>query len=480
MGFVYIARREKDQKLYALKTLKEWDKKKEELIKDAILFFREALVWIILGKHRNIVQALWFDFDEYYRPFLIMEYVDGNTSGVSLRDYLKSGEKFDIALAVRFCLEALNGLKYAKKVVNEELHVPFIHRDIKPENILFKKDSTLRVTDFGLVMGRGGTPLYRPPEQWDGKEVEERTDVYGLGCVIYEMFKRSPPFWGSKEELKHKHLFEKPKPLSEVPPELNRLVMQCLSKSPEERPDFLDLQDALQTLYKTFTGKPLFLREDPELLSTEEFNARGSGFDQLGYHEKAIECYNNAIALDSKDPRFYLNRANARVSMKMEKLAGAVEDYKMTLRLNPGSLEAHLGLGNLFAQKGDYEEALKYYEELKNLFPSDPMACVCMGNVFAQQGLYEEAISEFQRALYIRPNLAEAYLGLGNVYLCQRNYQKAEDDYKKAIDLNPLYANAYLNLARLYQTMGRLKERDGAIDIFLHLSPLRGEDDGNL
>jgi serine/threonine protein kinase len=472
MGLVYIAKREKDQKLYALKTLKRWDQEKEGLIKEAILFRNESLVWITLGKHKNIVQAFWFDLDEHYRPFLIMEYVEGPAHGVNLRQYLKSSERLDTALGVRFVLETLNGLIYAKKTINAELNIPFIHKDIKPENLLITKNSILKVTDFGLVMGRGGTPLYKAPEQWEREEVEEKTDVYALGCVLYELTGRYPPFLGTSSELKNRHLYEKPAPLIKCPSDLNELVIQCLSKSPDERPDFFELQNTLQGIYERLTGNYFVLKEEPEPLSAEDLNARGSGFDQLGYHERAIECYNNAIALDPKDQRFYLNRANARVSMKMEELAEAVEDYKMALRLDPGSLEAHLGLGNLFAQKGDFEEALKYYGEVERLFPSEPMVSVCLGNVYAKQEFYSKAEAHFKKVLSIRPELAEAHLGLGNVYLCQKNYQEAEENYKKAINLNPLYANAYLNLARLYQVMGKFEERDKAIEIVSHLMPL--------
>jgi len=206
MGFVYIAERKKDEKLYALKTLKGGAGNQRKSVTEALLFRQESLVWIILGKHRNIVQAFWFDQDEHYQPLLIVEYIEGKEKEeegnkknlVNLRDWLEEKETLDLALAVRFGLEALNGLKYAKDKVKEELgsDVPFIHRDIKPENLLITKDDVLKVTDFGLVMGRGGTPGYMAPEQGKGGAgaQEEKTDVFSLGCVLYRMLEgRRPP-----------------------------------------------------------------------------------------------------------------------------------------------------------------------------------------------------------------------------------------------------------------------------------------------
>jgi serine/threonine protein kinase len=96
MGEVYFARRKKDQKLYALKTLKAWGQEiDKKFIKAVASFRRESLVWVTLGKHKNIVQAFWFNLDERYRPFLIMEYVEGDPRyGVSLWHWLPGGKGF--------------------------------------------------------------------------------------------------------------------------------------------------------------------------------------------------------------------------------------------------------------------------------------------------------------------------------------------------------------------------------------------------
>jgi len=480
MGLVYIARREKDRKLYALKTLRGRERGKEEMIKSAALFRGEGLVWITLGKHRNVVQAFWFDLDERYRPFLIMEYVEGDQRyGVSLGNWLKMEKGLEPSLAIRFALEALNGLGYAKRKVNEDLNVPFIHRDIKPDNLLITREGTAKVTDFGLVMGKGGTPLYMPHEQWGGEAVEEKTDVYALGCVLYEMIEGRRPFDDlTIDGLKSKHLNKKPEPMKKACSEMKGLLMRCLAKSPDKRPNFQELQDGLQSVYIGLTGGPCTLADSPEPLSAEDLNARGSGFDELGYYEKAVECYNQAIALDSHDPRFYMNRATARLALK--DFEGALGDYQRAQALEPDAVDVLIGKGSLLVQKGDRENALACYRQAERIAPQEPLVYVSLGNLRAQDRLYDEAEGYFRKALSIRSGLAEAHLGLGNVRLCREDYKTAEVSYQRAINQNPLYGEAYLNLARLCQLMNRPIERDKAIEMACRLMPLKGENSGDI
>jgi serine/threonine protein kinase len=74
----------------------------------------------------------------------------------------KKGKKLKPSLAIRFALQALNGLVYARKAINHDLGVAFIHGDIKPEDLPITAESTVKVTDFSLVMARGGTRTYMP------------------------------------------------------------------------------------------------------------------------------------------------------------------------------------------------------------------------------------------------------------------------------------------------------------------------------
>ena len=479
-GYVLVAERQKDGRVYALKTFKKLsnalsilsftgvrDNALENAVEGAAKFYKESLVWICLGKHRNIVQAFWYDLDERYRPFLVMEYVEGADCGPSLQDWLDSRGRLGLVPAIRFTLDALNGLQYARRAVNEYLGTAFVHRDIKPENLLMGEHG-LKVSDFGLVMSHGGTPLYRPPEQWENREVEEKTDVYALGCVLYEMVTGEPAFWGkSREELKRKHCFSDPPLLRGQPVQLMELVAQCLTKSPDERPTFAQLEARLQAIHVTLKGSTYPLKKDVEPLSSEELNARGSGFDQLGHHDKALSCYEEAIHRDPRDDRFYLNRGNCRFFSGDQD--GARDDYCRALRLAPELLEPQFGLMAVFERSGDTREVLNCYRAARRLGPKEPLVYVALGNFWARQRCYIKALPCFRYALKLQPRLAEAHLGLGNTYLCLRKDQDAEAEYYEAIRNNPLSANAYLSLARLYDLMGRHDERDTAMRLATHL-----------
>jgi len=465
MGVVYIALTEKDQRHYALKT------SRGVLDTERLFRFRwEGLVWIILGKHRNIVQARWFDLDLTYRPFLIMEYVPGER--VSLRDWLRRKGKLSLKEALGFVLQALTGLIYAQKTVNQELGLPFIHRDIKPENLLIKEGKILKITDFGLAKSFiersiGGTYHYMPPEQWKGEEVEEKTDIYALTCTLYELLSGRPLFKGpSREQFLHQHLYELPRPLEGLPEGLESLTMISVAKDPQKRPGFRRLREELLNIYRDLFGAPPPLKDEPEPSDPEEFNSQGAGFDQLGLSEKALLCYHEAIALDPHDPRFYLNRANAR--LKLKDIDGAQNDYQEALRLSPGMIGALLGLGHLFILKGDKEASLRAYKQARTIAPEGPLVYMALGNFYAQEKDYHRAKNLFNEALKRRKDLAEAYLGLGNIYLCQKKYLEAEKQYQIAINLNPLYYEAHMNLARLYQLMGEWEKRDRKIAEVCH------------
>ncbi len=128
-----------------------------------------------------------------------------------------------------------------------------VHRDVKPNNIMIAPDGSVRLLDFGLARGMGidmitltrtgtivGTPGYMSPEQFDGQDVDERTDIYSLGVVLFEVLTGRLPFTGKTPiavAMKHK---TEPPPLprslrGDLPAWLERLVLQCLEKAPERR-----------------------------------------------------------------------------------------------------------------------------------------------------------------------------------------------------------------------------------------------------
>ncbi len=174
--------------------------------------------------------------------FYVMPYVEGET----VRDRLNREKQLPIADAVRITTEVASALDYAHR------H-GVIHRDIKPENILLHDGSAL-VADFGIALAVStagtrmtetgmslGTPHYMSPEQAMGeREITARSDVYALGCVLYEMLTGDPPFTGSTAQaIVARVVTETPRPLTlqrhTIPPHVEAAVLTALEKLPADR-----------------------------------------------------------------------------------------------------------------------------------------------------------------------------------------------------------------------------------------------------
>ncbi|MFO7693742.1 MAG: protein kinase [Vicinamibacterales bacterium] len=187
------------------------------------------------------------------RPYIAMAFIDGP----SLRDRLAAGP-LPVAEALAIARQVADGLAEAHRL-------GIVHRDIKPANIMLARDRAAKVTDFGLarVQGSGestrtagvaGTLGYMSPEQAQGLRTDARTDVWSLGCVIYEMLAGRAPFssgGGSVDMYGLLHGAHRPvtEYRPEAPPQLAAVVDRCLQKNPQHRyADATGLLAGLQSL----------------------------------------------------------------------------------------------------------------------------------------------------------------------------------------------------------------------------------------
>ncbi|MHB1344360.1 MAG: protein kinase domain-containing protein [Thermoleophilia bacterium] len=172
--------------------------------------------------------------------YLVFEYVEGR----SLKDLLKSSGPLEPRDAGQIAGQIAEGLAHA--------HAQgIVHRDVKPHNVLLDAEGRTKLTDFGIatveewtrVTREGsivGSSRYMAPEQVQGRPVDQRTDLYSLGIVLYEMLTGAPPFQGSSiAEVGRQHIRTPPPPLSDVTPGIpagmERVVMRLLEKLPENR-----------------------------------------------------------------------------------------------------------------------------------------------------------------------------------------------------------------------------------------------------
>ena len=121
-----------------------------------------------------------------------------------------------------------------------------IHRDLKPHNVLLDEQNNAFLSDFGIARlvsalaqttAMSGTPAYRAPEQWEGKEVDKRTDIYALAVMTYQLLTSSLPFEGDAATLRQKHLNEQPPPIRRLRPDLPEKVEAVLQKGMAKRPE---------------------------------------------------------------------------------------------------------------------------------------------------------------------------------------------------------------------------------------------------
>ncbi|MBI1348186.1 protein kinase [bacterium] len=238
MGVVYRARYVGNNRIVAVKLLPEEVAKHPTL---AARFDRELDILKQL-KHPNIVHCFGGTTESKQR-YYAMEYVEGGTLSEALR---KKGQ-LSWDYVVEYGIQIASALEYAHER-------GIIHRDLKPANFLLTKAGKLKLSDFGLaaiVAGQrlttagktAGTFLYMAPEQIRGKpELSNRTDLYALGCVLFELLTGQPPFDAdAPAEILHKHLKEPPRHVStlvlDCPAELDRLVDDLLKKNPDDRPE---------------------------------------------------------------------------------------------------------------------------------------------------------------------------------------------------------------------------------------------------
>jgi len=379
MSTVYKARHVLVDSVRAIKVIRSAQEDNSKVLRR---FQQEGKAALTL-EHPNIGRVYEFGIDAtLQKPYLVMDYVEGKTlSATLLEEGALTAER-----ACRLIAQVCDGL-------HEAHSKGVVHRDIKPGNIILTTDSTgaemAKIVDFGIakVIGRDdtqnltqtgevfGTPLYMSPEQCLGQKVDARSDLYSLGCVLYECLSGKPPFEGSSSlETIMMHVNGALPAFDDkvISVQLKSVVLKSLSKKPQER--FQSASDLTEAL--TQDGSSL----RAHFLSTMHLLKRARRDDtSMG-----------ALVLIVL---IFLSLVSAIIFLSVK-----------TFRFENQSMKVQL-----IAEKRN-----------------DPVAWVGIAYELEQKGDLVDAERALRKAIQIRPDYKPAWLGLAKVLQKQNKRQDAQ------------------------------------------------------
>ena len=336
MGVVYLAHQTQWDQEVALKVPQHSASADQEHRRRIV---RESEAWTDLGLHPHIAYC-YYVHSVNDMLLLVVEYVDGG----NLRDWITDGRCADLRTGLDLAIQFCHGLEHA--------HAKrLIHRDIKPENILLTQDGTLKVTDFGIVSVAGkrpavasqglsrsvsviaqldagstlgwgiGTPGYMAPEQWVGtRPVNERSDLFGLGVCLYEMFCGRSPYEGRTDhEWQRWALDPQQKPWDPqearggnvLPVRLSVLMQRCVDWDSERRAaSVAEVRRDLCAIYEEGFHEPSSWAELPSVsLEAGGLNNRALSYLALGRIAETEQAWEAALSAAPHHPEATFNRS---------------------------------------------------------------------------------------------------------------------------------------------------------------------------
>ncbi|HPK66069.1 MAG TPA: serine/threonine-protein kinase, partial [Thermoanaerobaculia bacterium] len=295
MGAIYLVRHRLLEELRVIKVLRSQLTTDEEIRER---FQREARAAIQL-RHPNIAQLYDFSIDEEGTAYIVLEFIDG----ITFEEFAQQPEARHLPLTLALAQQGLRALAYLHRK-------GFVHRDIAPDNLMLTRDvdgePLVKLIDLGIVKilrggGQGtatslylGKPKYSSPEQLMSAAIDERSDLYSFGVMLYELVTGLYPIQGHDlPSLLTGHLHREPvsfdvsDPGGTVPESLRRLILRALAKHPEER--FASAEEFSRRLGEVAaTLTPREQGAERELLDAARAGAQRARAEAIAGAERAV------------------------------------------------------------------------------------------------------------------------------------------------------------------------------------------------
>jgi tetratricopeptide (TPR) repeat protein len=453
--------------LKTLRTTQRWNSDARDS------FNRETAAWVSLGKHPNVVRC-FTSFDVHEVPYLLLDWVsDENSRTSNVKELIREGPiSTDIALQIArdlFC-----ALCHGRDTLGN-----FVHGDIKPENLLIAENATIKLTDFGLtrtsllLQQRGkrgdtvrisGTPPYMAPELWEGASPTEQTDIYAIGCLIYEMVEGVPPVSGrTLQSIRLAHLEEEPAPPTLMESRIWDRVRRCMAKDSLLRPH--GYEEIAEVFGLTFPGRidapHRSVGHNGEFTATDYGN-QGIALFIAGEHELALNAFDRAIELDAGLSRAFNNRA--KLFVEMERYDDALRDYAKALELDPEFVEVLNNRAQLYLRMGRAELGLADAEKAVQLNGEWPTALSTFGLLLYEAHRFDEALEQVNAAFNLEPKESRHSLVRADIYMALSRYDAALADIDRLRPREDIEPVAHVSLAlKRAQCLGRMGLTDVAV-----------------